>query len=117
MYTDDVVHDTIGLPGGPVHGRDAAQGLYEFLTANVHTDRMGVNRASYGEDFCVIEHQLYGTVPGEFLGVPGHGRAINFRMLHIWEFTNERMSRETVWLDGGAIMAQLTAPDNATTAT
>lgn len=110
MYTRDVVHDVVGSPTGPNTGVPAAQGFYEFLTANVHTEAMDVNRAWYGEDFCVIEHQATCTVPGEFLGVPGNGKRVNFRMLHIWEFENDLMSRENVWLDGGSILAQLTAP-------
>jgi hypothetical protein len=31
-------------------------------------------------------------------------------MLHVFEFAGGRISRENVWLDGGAIAAQLTAP-------
>jgi predicted ester cyclase len=57
----------------------------------------------------VLEHQWHGTVPGEFLGVPGNGRTISIRMLHVWEFKNGRISRENVWLDGNAIMAQRTS--------
>lgn len=114
MYTDDVVHDVVGMPSGPLSGVEAARGFYEFLTQNIKTERMDVNRAWYGDDFCVIEHQWHGPVTGEFLGVSGHGREISFRMLHVWEFDDERISRENVWLDGGAIMAQLTAPEAAT---
>lgn len=111
MYTADVVHDVVGMPTGPLHGPEAARGFYELLTANIKTERMDVNHARYGEDFCVIEHQWHGPVTGEFLGVPGNGRHISFRMLHLWEFTDGRISRENVWLDGGAIIAQLTAPE------
>jgi len=111
MYSDDVVHDVVGSPTGPLHGPEAAAGFYEMLTQNVTTETMDVNHARYGEDFCVIEHQFSGSVPGEFLGIPGHGRRISFRMLHVWEFDDGRMSRENVWLDGGAIVAQLTAPE------
>lgn len=107
MYTDDVVHDVVGSPHGPLNGPAAAKGFYEMLTANVKTDHMDVNQAWYGEDFCVIEHQFHGTVPGSFLGVPGNGKSVSFRMLHVWEFKDERISRENVWLDGGAIVAQL----------
>lgn len=64
----------------------------------------------YGDDFCVVEHDWTGTVPGTFLGIPGYGRRITFRMLHVWEFRNGRISRENVWLDGGGIVEQLTAP-------
>jgi steroid delta-isomerase-like uncharacterized protein len=109
MYTDDVIHDVVGSPTGPLHGPEAAKGFYEFLTANVKTERMDVNHAWYGDDFCVIEHQATGTIPGEFIGIPGNGKRVSFRMLHLWEFKDGRMSRENVWLDGGAIAAQLTA--------
>ncbi len=108
MYTDDVVHDVVGAPGGPLDGPEAAKGFYEMLTTNVKGERTDVNHSWYGEDFCVIEHQWTGTVPGEFLGVPGNGKRISFRMLHVWEFKEGRISRENVWLDGGAIIGQLT---------
>jgi steroid delta-isomerase-like uncharacterized protein len=109
MYTDDVIHDTVGFPQGPLHGPEAAKGFYEFLIANVSTERMDVTNARYGDDFCVIEHEWTGTVPGEFLGIPGNGRRISFRMLHVWDFKDGRISRENIWLDGNAIVAQLTA--------
>ena len=70
---------------------------------------MDVNHAKYGEDFCVIEHQWHGTVPGEFMGIPGHGRRISFRMLHLWEFKDGAMTRENVCLDAGSFIQQLTA--------
>jgi hypothetical protein len=109
MYGDGIIHDVVGSPSGPNSGVEAAQGFYDFLGANVKTEVMDVNHAWYGEDFCVIEHQATCTVPGEFLGVQGNGKRVSFRMLHIWEFENDLMSRENVWLDGGSIIAQLTA--------
>jgi steroid delta-isomerase-like uncharacterized protein len=109
MYTEDVIHDDVGAPLGPLHGPEAAKGFYDFLTANFTTERMDVNHAWYGEDFCVIEHQCTGTAIGEMLGIPGNGKRIEFRMLHVWEFRDGRISRENVWLDSGAIVAQLTA--------
>jgi steroid delta-isomerase-like uncharacterized protein len=109
VYTDDVEHDVVGFPGGPVHGKVAAQRFYEYLVQNIRTEQMEPSRRYYGEDFCAIEHQWQGTVPGSFLGIPGRGRRIAFRMLHIWEFRDGKISRENVWLDGGHIMSQLTA--------
>jgi steroid delta-isomerase-like uncharacterized protein len=117
MYTDDVEHDVVGSPTGPVRGKEAAQGFYEFLVRNIRTETMDPVHTYYGDDFCVMEHTWTGTVPGEFLGVPGNGRWITFRMIHVWEFRDGLMSRENVWLDGAAIVAQLTAPDLATTST
>jgi steroid delta-isomerase-like uncharacterized protein len=108
MYTDDVVHDVVGSPLGALRGPDAAKHFYEFLTSNVHVSQMQVNHIWYGDDFCVTEHQVSATVPGEFLGIAGHGRPINHRLLHVFEFTNGKISRENVWIDSGAIVAQLT---------
>lgn len=113
MYTDDVEHDVVGAPHGPLHGTNAAQGFYDFLTTNIKTEEMAVTHSYYGGDFCVLEHDWTGTVPGEFMGIPGEGRRITFRMLHVFEFRDGKISRENVWLDGGAIAAQLTAPEAA----
>ncbi len=116
MYTDDVVHDVVGAPHGPLHGPAAAQEFYDYLTSNVKTEQMEVKHAYYGDDFAVIEHEFTGTVPGEFIGIPGQGRFVRFRILHVWEFRDGRISRENVWLDGGSIAAQLTAEEPVATA-
>ncbi len=113
MYTDDVEHDVVGAPHGPLHGKQAAQGFYDQLVRDIATEEMIPVRSYYGDDFCVIEHEWRGTVPGAFLGVEGHGRRISFRLLHVWEFRDGLISRENVWLDGGAIVQQLTAPQTA----
>ena len=110
VYTEDVEHDVVGFPTGPVHGKAAARQFYEHLTSNIKTGTMVPTHSYYCEDFCVIEHDWYGAVPGEFLGVPGDNRQITFRMVHIWEFRDGLISRENVWLDGASIVAQLTAP-------
>ena len=109
VYTDDIEHDVVGAPHGPVQGREAAKGFYDHLVQNIQTETMIATRRHYGEDFCVQEHQWSGTVPGSFLGVPGRGKRISFRLLHLFEFRDGRISRENVWLDGGSIVAQLTA--------
>jgi len=114
VYTDDVEHDVVGFPTGPAHGKAAAQRFYDFLVHNIRTETMVATHSYYGDDFCVIEHDWTGTVPGEFLGVPGNGRRISFRMVHVFEFRDGLISRENVWLDGGTVIQQLTAPEPAT---
>ena len=114
MYTEDVEHDVVGAPHGPLHGKEAAQGFYDQLISDIYTEEMAPTRRYYGEDFCVIEHIWEGTVPGSFLGVPGNGKRISFRMLHLWEFRDGLISRENIWLDGGSIVAQLTSEEEST---
>ena len=115
VYVDDIEHDVVGNPTGPVHGKEAAQGFYDYLGENFRTETMELTHSYYGDDFCVVEHDTTGTVPGEFLGVPGNGRRVTFRMLHVWEFRDGLISRENVWLDGATVIAQLTAPDLVST--
>ena len=110
MYTEDVEHDVVGTPHGPLHGKRAAQGFYEQLVRDIRTEEMIPIRSYYGDDFCVIEHEWRGTVPGVFLGIPGNGRRIAFRLLHVFEFRDGLISRENAWLDVGAVLQQLTMP-------
>lgn len=107
VYTDDVVHDVVGSPTGPVTGKDAASGFYEYLTSTLDTEAMVPTRSYYGDDFCVVEHDATAVINGEFMGIPGQGKRVTFRLLHIWEFGDGKISRENVWMDGGAIAAQL----------
>jgi steroid delta-isomerase-like uncharacterized protein len=107
VYTDDIVHDVVGWPDGPRQGQSDVRAFYDHLISNIQTETMVATRRYYGADFCVQEHQWSGTVPGSFLGVPGRGKHISFRLLHIWEFRDGKISRENVWLDGGTIVAQL----------
>jgi len=111
VYTDDVEHDVVGSPTGPIHGRTAAQRFYDQLIADLDTERMALAREQYGEDFCVVEHECTGVAKGEFMGIPGNGRRVTFRILHVWDFKDGAISREQVWVDGGSIAAQLTTPE------
>jgi steroid delta-isomerase-like uncharacterized protein len=107
VYTDDVEHDVVGWPTGVLHGRDAARGFYEHLTANFRTEEEALNRSFITDDAIVLDQMMTGTVTGSMLGLPGHGRTITFRILHVFEFRDGLISRENVWLDGAAIAAQL----------
>jgi len=109
VYTDDVEHDVVGWPTGPVSGPAAAKDFYDQLLTAFVTDEMTPVRTLYGDDHCVIEHRTHGRFPHGFLGAPVSDRLVTFRMLHVFEFRGNAISRENVWLDAGAIVAQLTA--------
>jgi hypothetical protein len=109
VYTDDVEHDVVGWPTGPVSGPAAAKNFYEQLIAAFVNEEMTPVHTLYGDDHCVIEHRTRGRFPHGFLGAPASDRPVVFRMLHVFEFRGNAISRENVWLDTGAIMAQLTA--------
>jgi len=113
VYTDDVEHDVVGAPGGPLHGPAAARDRYAGLLQNVRTDRMTELRRYYAERACIVEHECTATVIGQFGGLPGLDRAVTFRLLHVFEFRDGLISRENVWMDAATVSAQLAPPPAA----
>src|SRR5882757_10435239 len=109
VYTEDVEHDVVGSPMGVLTGPAAAQQFYEHLIQDLQITNMVATRERFGADFAVMEHVVDAAVAGSFMGIEGRGRSVQFRMLHVWDFRDGKISRENVWLDGGAIAAQLTS--------
>lgn len=96
VYTDDIEHDVVGDPGGPKHGVPAALEFYRRLCKDFRSEKEERTHTYYADDAVTIEHVMTGTVPGSFLGIPGRGRRISFRILHVFEFREGRISRENV---------------------
>jgi len=109
VYTDDIEHDVVGWPGSPAHGKAAARSFYEELTASFGTEGEQPTHRYFTEDAYVLDQIMTGTVTGTFLGLPGNGRRISFRILHVFVFRDGLISRENVWLDGASIVQQLSA--------
>ncbi|HET7490192.1 MAG TPA: nuclear transport factor 2 family protein [Acidimicrobiales bacterium] len=110
-FTDDVVHDVVGDPAGVLHGPAEVGERYGHLFTNVKGERADVLRRLYGDDFVVDDKIWTASVVGDFLGIPGNGRRISIRVLHVFEFRDGRIARENVWLDAGAAIAQLKGPN------
>jgi predicted ester cyclase len=107
----DVVHDIVGSPTGPTHGPEGARGFYESLFADLATGGLRTVRRLHGANFLVDESIWHGTAPGMPFGIEGRGRPLEFRLLHVMEFTDEgAIARENVWLDLAAIQQQLAPP-------
>ncbi len=106
VYTEDIVHDAVGFPTSPRTGKDGARDFYIFLTANFRTENEEPLHRFFDGDTMILE-QTMGSVIGELLGLPGNGRRVSFRILHVFGFRDGLISREQVWIDSGAIMAQL----------
>src|SRR5688572_33298829 len=106
--TDDVEHDIVGWPSGPVRGHDRVRPFYEALFADLSDGRVESRRRLYGENFMVDDSVWRGTAPGRPFGIEGKGRPLEFRLLHVLEFTKAgNISRENVWIDLASIQQQL----------
>jgi uncharacterized protein len=106
--TEDVEHDIVGWPTGPVRGRDSVRPFYETLFADLADGKVTSLRRYYGDRFMVDDSAWRGTAPGRPFGLEGRGRPLEFRLLHVLEFDdNGDISRENVWLDFASIVQQL----------
>jgi steroid delta-isomerase-like uncharacterized protein len=108
-YTDDIEHDVVGFPGSPLRGIPAALEFYRELVREIRTDGEERLHTYYTDNAAIIENLMTATVTGQFLGIPGNGKQVKVRTLHVFEFRNSRISRENLWLDGAAVAAQLTS--------
>lgn len=107
VYADDIEHDVVGFPHSPTHDIAGARDFYTYLTANFRAEHEEVRHRYFSDDAMILEQIMTGTVIGSMLGMPGNGRRISFRMLHVFEFRDGLISRENIWLDSAAIIDQL----------
>jgi hypothetical protein len=105
---DDVVHDIVGWPRGATHGREGARPFYETLFADLSDGKVTCLKRLYGENFLVDESLWRGRAPGRPFGLEGRNRPLEFRLLHVIEFSpSGDIARENVWIDLAAIQQQL----------
>lgn len=104
----DVDHDIVGWPTGPSRGREGARAFYESLFADLADGEARCVKRLYGDNFLVDESAWRGKAAGNPFGIEGRGRPLEFRLLHIFEFTeNGDIARENAWIDLAAIIQQL----------
>lgn len=105
---DDVDHDIVGSPTGPVRGKEAVKPFYEALFADLAEGKVRSTRRLYGDDFMVDDSVWSGKAPGRPFGIEGNGKPLEFRLLHVLEFTDSgEIARENVWIDLASIQRQL----------
>jgi uncharacterized protein len=106
--TDDVVHDVTGWPGGATRGREGARPFYETSFKDISDGKVESKQRLYGENFVVDDSIWRGIASGRPLGLEGKNRRLEFRILHVFEFTDAgAIKRENVWFDVTAILQQL----------
>ena len=102
------VHDIVGWPAGPSHGREGARAFYLQLFGDLAESKVTVVKRMYGDRFLIDESLWEGRAPGRPFGLEGRNRPLKFRLLHVLEFTEDgQIAREQVWCDFMAIVKQL----------
>src|SRR3954447_15128657 len=106
-FTPDAEHDVAGRPGGPLHGGEQIAAFYCGLLAELRIERFVSLHRWYGDDHAVDESILHATATGRPFGFEGRGRPVKVRLLHVFDFADGRIARESAWLDMRAIEEQL----------
>ena len=106
-FAEDAEHDVAGRPGGPLHGSEQIAAFYEGLLADLRIDWFEPRRRWYGNDHLVDESILHATAAGSPFGLEGRGQQVRTRILHVFEFGEERITRESAWLDIASMAEQL----------
>ena len=106
-FTLDAEHDVAGRPGGVLHGGEQIAAFYEGLLAQLQIERFATVRRWYGNDHAVDESVLHGRAIGRPFGLAGNGKHVQIRLLHVFDFAEGLISRESAWIDLPALQQQL----------
>ena len=106
-FTVNAEHDVAGRPGGVLRGGEQIAAFYEGLLAELQIERFATLRRWYGNDHVVDESMLHGRAIGRPFGLAGNGKQVQVRLLHVFDFAEGLISRESAWLDIAALQQQL----------
>jgi len=106
-FTPGAEHEVAGRPGGPVYGHDQIAGFYAGLLADLPITRFERVRRLYGQDHVVDESILHATATGQVFGLDGRNRPVRVGLLHVFEFADGLICRESAWLDLASLQQQL----------
>jgi ketosteroid isomerase-like protein len=105
---DKVEHEVVPSPMGTSRDKGRIRSYYELLFENVSGERVTPIRRYYGDDFVIDETMWHGHMKD---GAPflcaGKSGPVSFRLLHIFEVRDGKITREQAWCDLAAIQQQL----------
>lgn len=106
--TEDAEHEVIPSPVGALTDRAKMRSYYEMLFGSIRGESVTPLRRLYGEHFLIDETLWHGYIEDgrPFLCDGKHGN-VSFRLLHVFELREGKISREQAWCDLAAIQRQL----------
>ena len=107
---DEIEHEVIPSPVGAQRDKGGIRALYAAMFDSLKGESATPLRRYYGDDFMIDETLWTGEIlDGGVFNCPGKSGRTSFRLLHVFEFKDGRISREQAWLDLAAIQHQLGA--------
>jgi ketosteroid isomerase-like protein len=107
---DEVRHEVVPSPAGQQTDKAGIRAFYTGLFADLRGEGVTPVRRLYGDDFLVDESVWHGHVAnGRLFGLEGRSGPVSFRLLHVFELQEGKITNEAVWCDLAAIQRQLGA--------
>jgi ketosteroid isomerase-like protein len=106
--TEDAEHEVIPSPVGVVTDPAERRAYYEMLFGAIDGEDVTPLRRLYGEDFLIDETMWHGHISdGSPFLCDGKSGPVSFRLLHVFNFRDGKISREQAWCDLAAIQRGL----------
>lgn len=101
-------HEVLPSPFGKITDSAKQRAYYEMLFAALRGESVEPLRRYYGEDFLIDETLWHGHVEdGHAFLCDGKSGRVSFRLLHVFELRDGKITREQAWCDLAAIQQQL----------
>jgi uncharacterized protein len=107
-FADDVEHDVVGNPSVS-SGKDQVAAFYRGLLADLRLDKIDTVRRYHGDGFVIDESLVTARAIGTPFGIPGRDRTVRFRLLHVFDISDDQITRENAWIDTATVLAQLSS--------
>ena len=85
-------------------GEAAVRDLLQELMAGFPDFKAEVGNTYHADDAVIGEARVTGTHSGEFAGVPATGRPVDYPLVAIFEFEEDRLLCEKVYFDSATIL-------------
>jgi hypothetical protein len=104
----EVEHEIVPSPVGVQHDKANVHAYYSRLFKSVKGEGVTPIQRYYGDGFVVDETLWHGEIlDGSVFLCDGKSGKVSFRLLHIFEFEGDKISREQAWCDLAALQQQL----------
>jgi ketosteroid isomerase-like protein len=106
----EILHEVVPSPVGVQTDKSGIRAYYTNLFENVRGESVEPIKRYYGDDFVIDETLWNGYInDGAPFLCDGKSGPVSFRLLHVFEVQDGKITREQAWCDLAAIQKQLGA--------
>jgi steroid delta-isomerase-like uncharacterized protein len=100
-------HARYEFNGDPSDGEEAVRELLRGFMNGFSDFHGDIGKMRHADDAVIIEGLITGTHDGEWAGIPPTGRRVEVPVAAIFEFDEDRLLCEKVYMDFAAVLTQI----------